>query len=88
MVDRTAKVETANKDRQSKVDDLKSYLDTLMYTSPGIYSWSQASEAELKGDGKEDAVEELKKEIRGVKGQLLSAKRFPGLAARAAAAGA
>lgn len=87
MLSRNEKTESANKERQHKMDALRHYVDTLMYASPGISVWSTAEETS-KADGsgaareREDAVEELKKEIRGVKGSMLSAKRFPGPAMR------
>ena len=69
------------KERQEKMSNLRHYLDTLMYASPGISVWSSADDvkgADVDG-GREDAIEELKREIRGVKGVMLSAKRFPGV---------
>lgn len=63
---------------EDSVNRLKHYLDTLMFSSPtpslGMWPGSDANQAR---SAKTDAVEELKKEIRGVKGVLLSAKRFP-----------
>ncbi|KAK3710298.1 hypothetical protein LTR37_010364 [Vermiconidia calcicola] len=79
------KLETPNKDRQDAMNKLRHYLDTIMYASPHISAWSNGDDSgKGKGDGK-DAVEELKMEIRGVKGVLLSAKRFPGVAGRVGA---
>ncbi|KAK3683188.1 hypothetical protein LTR37_020473 [Vermiconidia calcicola] len=80
------KLETPNKDRQDAMNKLRHYLDTIMYASPHISAWSNGEGGKDggKGDGK-DAVEELKMEIRGVKGVLLSAKRFPGVAGRVGA---
>ena len=79
MLDRSEKVETSNQERQDKMNSLRHYLDTIMYASPGISVWSSAEEvSKADGEGgKEDVIEELKKEIRGVKGVMLSAKRFP-----------
>ncbi|KAK5164141.1 uncharacterized protein LTR77_010232 [Saxophila tyrrhenica] len=94
---RSTTLETANKTRQESLNKLRSYLDTLMYTNTAYgpmwnsseNSWSDVG-AEGKKEGKdkgkkkeEDVVEELKREIRGVKGVLLSAKRFPGVVGRA-----
>ncbi|GAB7349128.1 hypothetical protein MBLNU459_g8074t1 [Dothideomycetes sp. NU459] len=71
-----------NESVQDSVEELRRYLDTLVY-SPSAYQY-------LPGDTvftppgtpggakkKEDAAQALKAEIRGVKGVLLSAKRFP-----------
>lgn len=83
MLQRTEALEQPNKDRADSVNKLRHYLDTLMYASPGISVWSTAEDTNKAGN--EDMVEELKKEIRGVKGVLLSAKRFPGVAGRVGA---
>ena len=87
MLQGTESLEQPNKDRQDSVNKLRQYLDSLLYASPGISSiWTTGDDAAATKDGnKDDAVEELKKEIRGVKGVLLSAKRFPGVAGRAGA---
>ena len=83
ILERTESLEQPNKERIESVNKLRLYLDTLMYASPGISVWSTQEETGKDGkDGKEDLVEELKREIRGVKGVLLSAKRFPGVAGR------
>ena len=67
--------------KQDEVNKLRHYLDTVMYASPGINVWSTSEEA--KDSGKRDDIERLKREIRGVKGVLLSAKMFPGAPGRA-----
>ena len=85
MLARAEGLEQPNKDRQESMNRLRSYVDTLMYASPGSYGmWnSSAEEGEREKKGREeDVVEEVKREIRGVKGVLLSAKRFPGVAGR------
>ncbi|KAK4539583.1 hypothetical protein LTR36_010519 [Oleoguttula mirabilis] len=78
------KQEATNKERQDSINKLRHYLDTVMYGSPNITAWSTSEEAmtgkpgAAKGkEGREDGVEALKREIRGVKGVLLSARRFP-----------
>ena len=85
MLQRTEALEIPNKERQDSVNKLRQYLDTLMYASPGISMWSSTEDADKAKESKEDVVEDLKKEIRGVKGVLLSAKRFPGVAGRVGA---
>lgn len=69
----------ASKERQDTFNKLRHYLDGLLYGGVG-YAWQSSEDAMVMKNGdvaKEDPVEELKKEIRGVKGVLLSAKRFP-----------
>ena len=71
----------ANKQREESVDNLRHYLDTLLYASSGINVWTNTEEVNAaKPAAKKDPIEELKQEIRGVKGVLLSAKRFPSAA--------
>lgn len=82
MLRQSESLETVNQRTQAKMSDLQLYVDTLMYTSPSINSWSQNDKAWKEGDKKEDLIEEFKKEIRGVKGVLLSAKRFPNTAVK------
>ena len=81
-----SKQEAASKETLQKSTALRHYLDTVMYGgSSGDASddWKYgASTAAGGGTGagakkSEDAVEALKKEIRSVKGVLLSARRFP-----------
>lgn len=73
--------EVSNKERQESVNKLRHYLDTIMYGSPAIHQWATSEEAmggkPTAKKKREDGIEELKKEIRGVKGVLLSARRFP-----------
>lgn len=77
---RIDKQEYSNNERQGNMNNLRHYLDTLMYASPAINIWStgeDASSTKQKKDGQEDTIDELKKEIRNVKGVLLGARRFP-----------
>ncbi|OQO08935.1 hypothetical protein B0A48_05825 [Cryoendolithus antarcticus] len=67
--------DAATKVRQEKLDELHNYLDNTLYRSQPVSVWSSGVDANEE-KGRWDAVEELKKEIRGVKGVLLSAKRF------------
>ncbi|KAK4500496.1 hypothetical protein PRZ48_008685 [Zasmidium cellare] len=79
LADGSEKAAEANKDRQDTLNKLRHYLDGLTYSSSGISTWQTSEDAiSMKNDKSgDDAIEELKKEIRGVKGVLLSAKRFP-----------
>ncbi|KAI9681316.1 MAG: hypothetical protein M1817_002599 [Caeruleum heppii] len=70
----------------SSIQDLKSYLDELVYNRPLIFD-GHAYGAALgrTGDGKggataakTDEIAKVKTEIRGIKGVLLSARNFPG----------
>ncbi|KAK6419060.1 hypothetical protein LTR95_017109 [Oleoguttula sp. CCFEE 5521] len=65
--------DAATKVRQEKLDELHNYLDNTLYRSQPVSVWSSGVDANEE-KGRWDAVEELKKEIRGVKGVLLSAK--------------
>lgn len=84
------KQEYSNNEQQENVNNLKHYLDTLIYASPAINLWSTGEDAssmkQTKG-GQDDAIEELKKDIRNVKGVLLSARRFPTVGAPVARVG-
>ena len=86
LLARAEGLEQPNKDRQESMNRLRSYVDTLMYASPASYGmWNSSAEEgerEKKAREEEDVIEEVKREIRGVKGVLLSAKRFPGVAGR------
>lgn len=79
LADGSDKTAQANKDRQDTLNKLRHYLDGLMYSGSCISTWQTSEDAmTMKNDKSgDDAIEELKKEIRGVKGVLLSAKRFP-----------
>lgn len=65
-------------DRLEETNKLRNYLDTMIYRSQTMNVWTAegTTTSGPKKDASEDAIEELKKEIRGVKGVLLSAKRF------------
>ncbi|KAK6433834.1 hypothetical protein LTR95_009985 [Oleoguttula sp. CCFEE 5521] len=67
--------DAATKVRQEKLDELHNYLDNTLYRSQSVSVWSSGLDAN-EDKGRWDVVEELKKEIRGMKGVLLSAKRF------------
>jgi hypothetical protein len=84
MLQQSQGLELTEKERDDKTNKLRNYLDTLTYSSPTYGMWNSEGEQKDKAATKEDLVEELKKEIRGVKGVLLSAKRFPGVAGRTA----
>jgi hypothetical protein len=65
------------KDRLEETNKLRHHLDTMMYRVQTANVWNGGFSAESKaGTEPVDAIEEVKKEIRGVKGVLLSAKRF------------
>lgn len=65
------------KDRLEETNKLRHHLDTMMYRVQTANVWNGGFSAEPKpGSEAVDAIEEVKKEIRGVKGVLLSAKRF------------
>ena len=69
---------TNNQTLQASISETRSYLDGLYYTPPS-YSWNadNSLNASSSKDKQPDAAVALKAEIRGVKGVLLSAKRFP-----------
>lgn len=96
MADASDQAGEAHKDRREKMNELRHYLDQLLYGTAGGPLWTEDSTKNAYGmssamggigamDGsntnnnkkEDDAIEKLKKEIRGVKGVLLSAKRFP-----------
>ena len=69
----------SNQTLQTSISETRHYLDGLYYTPPS-YSWNadNSLNASNASKGKQpDAAVTLKAEIRGVKGVLLSAKRFP-----------
>ena len=88
-----SKQETASKETQQKSAALRHYLDLMMYASPDAFGeeWKYGTAAAAGPDAvakkSGDAVEAFKKEIRGVKGVLLSARRFPAAAGVVARAG-
>jgi hypothetical protein len=67
-------------DGRAKVKDLHHYLDTLTYPTLDYSSYGFEG-FHSNGNGssktKDDAIEAVKKEIRSVKGVLLSARNFP-----------
>ncbi|KAG9895611.1 hypothetical protein KCU94_g11312, partial [Aureobasidium melanogenum] len=70
---------TSNGTLQTSVSETRHYLDGLYYTPPS-YSWNADNTLNASNapkDKQPDAAVTLKAEIRGVKGVLLSAKRFP-----------
>ncbi|THW73496.1 hypothetical protein D6D19_05606 [Aureobasidium pullulans] len=69
----------SNQALQESISETRHYLDGLYYTPPS-YSWNADNSLNTSGTSKDkqpDAAVALKAEIRGVKGVLLSAKRFP-----------
>lgn len=65
------------KDRLEEANKLRHHLDNMMYRVQTANVWNGGFTTEAKaGTEAVDAIEEVKKEIRGVKGVLLSAKRF------------
>lgn len=78
LADGAEQAEEGSKERQDKMNKLRHYLDGLIYGGPTLNAWQTSEDAiTMKNGASDDAIEELKKEIRGVKGVLLSAKRFP-----------
>ena len=79
---------THNDALQDGVSDLRKYLDSLMYAPPSTFEngiWQPAAHA---NKNKDDAVAAFRAEIRGVKGVLLNARRFPaGIGAASAKVG-
>lgn len=73
------KTAEAYKDRQETTNKLRHYLDGLTYGGAS-YVWQSSEDAMALRNGngsKNDEIENFKKEIRAVKGLMLSAKRFP-----------
>jgi hypothetical protein len=65
------------KDRLEETNKLRHHLDNMMYRVQTANVWNAGFGMDQKpGAEADDAIEEVKKEIRGVKGVLLSAKRF------------
>ncbi|KAF2725597.1 hypothetical protein K431DRAFT_215353 [Polychaeton citri CBS 116435] len=80
----TATEKKANEEqRKESMDDLRHYLDTMMYSSPGINLWAQTDyKPHKKPNGgapkaDKDVIDQVKADIRSIKSSLLSAKRFP-----------
>jgi hypothetical protein len=80
LLESTSKNAESAQERITSVQNLRAYLDTLCYASSGISTWNTNGQTDKAGTKNEDAVDELKREIRNVKGVLLSAKRFPSYA--------
>jgi hypothetical protein len=66
---------------QAEIDNLKQYLDTLMYNPPA-FSYGPSGAYGAKKD-EDDEIGRVKREIRAVKGVLLTARSFPGVGAGA-----
>ncbi|KAF2766024.1 hypothetical protein EJ03DRAFT_193631 [Teratosphaeria nubilosa] len=84
LLDGSQKNEQSHKERLEESRKLRHYLDTIMYLSPNPNVWTQQEDQWRSDAGmskKADPVDDLKKEIRGVKGVLLSARRFPTMGA-------
>ncbi|GAE00222.1 peroxisomal membrane anchor protein, putative [Paecilomyces variotii No. 5] len=76
---------------RDRLSELQSYLDGLTYSGSsylsnnpyGVYASGSTDNSSSSGvatgilKGEEDAISEIKSEIRGVKGALLSARNFP-----------
>ncbi|KAJ9261658.1 hypothetical protein DTO212C5_8230 [Paecilomyces variotii] len=76
---------------RDRLSELQSYLDALTYSGPGylnsnaygVYAAGSPDNSSTPGvatgmrKSEEDAISEIKSEIRGVKGALLSARNFP-----------
>lgn len=67
---------------QTEINSLKTYLDGLMYTAP-TFTYGAGTAYGVKRDDTDDEIGRLKKEIRAVKGVLLSARTFPGVGSAA-----
>lgn len=64
------------KDRLEATNKLRHHLDDMMYKVQTANIWNGGFGADQKAAEADDAIEQVKKEVRGVKGVLLSAKRF------------
>ncbi|KAL9081458.1 MAG: hypothetical protein Q9157_000016 [Trypethelium eluteriae] len=80
LLDKGKREETSIEDSKNIVKDLGHYLDTLTYPAlsysnynyEGMYGMDNGQKSV-----KDDAIDAVKKEIRGVKGVLLNARNFP-----------
>lgn len=80
LSDSSDKVGEAQKDRQITINKFRHLLDGMVYNMDGLPTWEAGADGGMQmkpPGGNGDKIEELKKEIRGVKGVLLSARRFP-----------
>lgn len=64
------------KERMDETNKLRHQLDNMMFRVQTANAWGGFGMDQKAASETEDGIEELKKEIRGVKGVLLSAKRF------------
>jgi len=85
LSDSSDRVGEVHKDRQLTINKFRHLLDGMVYNMDGLPTWEAGADGAMTmkppGGAKGDAIEELKKEIRGVKGVLLSARRFPAVRA-------
>lgn len=71
--------EETNQERQGNLNQLRHELDLMMYGNVVGGLWDQDQGGGKKEEKRHSEIDNLKKEIRGVKGVLLSARRFPGV---------
>lgn len=64
------------KERMDETNKLRHQLDNMMFRVQTASAWGGFGMDQKTASETDDGIEELKKEIRGVKGVLLSAKRF------------
>lgn len=64
------------KERMDETNKLRHQLDNMMFRVQTASAWGGFGMDQKAASETDDGIEELKKEIRGVKGVLLSAKRF------------
>ncbi|KAM3084353.1 hypothetical protein ACMFMG_001541 [Clarireedia jacksonii] len=81
LLDDSRNEESSAQELNTRTDLLKEYLQGLAYTAPtfgyGMGGFSNGGRGD-NGKDKEDEISKVKREIRGVKGVLLSARSFPG----------
>lgn len=80
MAESSDKVGDAHTERLLTCNKFRHYLDGMVYNTDGLPTWEAGADGAMsmkQGSVKQDGIEDLKKEIRGVKGVLLSARRFP-----------
>jgi hypothetical protein len=78
FVDDSRDEESSAQDLNTRMDLLKEYLQGLAYTAPTFGYGGGGFSNGATGKDKEDEISKVKREIRGVKGVLLSARSFPG----------
>lgn len=82
LVSDSTSEEGAMENSSTAIQSLKEYLETLAYVAP-TYNYSNTfGSSAAKKDDENDEIANLKAQIRGVKGVLLSARSFPGTASR------